>query len=258
MANYLTTLVKTDPDAGVFGLSMILIDTAAAGVKVRKMETQFDSAHSTTFITLDDVKVPVGNLIGAENQGFMHIVTNLNHERLVIAVSALRSSRTCYEQALGWVMDRQVFGKRLVEHQVVQFKLAEMAARLESLQDAVEKVAYQFKCGVPDHKLGTTCALLKVQAGRTFEFCAREASQLLGGASIVKEGRGKKVERLYREVRTIAIPGGSEEVLLANAGKDIYKKSKKLKASQAQAQSSSLQAQSSQAQSSQAHAQAKL
>ncbi|CAK9002867.1 Acyl-CoA dehydrogenase AFT10-1 (AF-toxin biosynthesis protein 10-1) [Durusdinium trenchii] len=234
MADYLTTLVATDPEAGVFGLSMLLIETDRPGVNIRKMETQFDTSHSTTFITFDEVRVPVSNIIGEENQGFMHIVTNLNHERLVIAISACRSARTCYQEALHWVLNRKVFGKELIQHQVIQYKLAELAQQIESLQDSIDRVAFQFKSGVPDAKLGSLCSMLKVQASRTFEHCAREASQLFGGASIVKEGRGKVVERLYREVRTTAIPGGSEELLMSQVGKDIYKKSKKASGGQTQ------------------------
>lgn len=89
-----------------------------------------------------------------------------------------------------------------------------MARQVESLYDTLERVAYQFSSGVPDQELGGQCALLKVQASYTFEFCAREASQIFGGSSIVREGRGKRVERMYREVRASAIPGGSEEILL--------------------------------------------
>jgi alkylation response protein AidB-like acyl-CoA dehydrogenase len=72
------------------------------------------------------------------------------------------------------------------------------------------------------------CALLKVQASKTFEYCAREASQILGGNSIVKEGRGKLVERLYREVRASAIPGGSEEILLDFAMRQAISKARKV------------------------------
>merc|ERR1719491_2585078 len=85
---------------------------------------------------------------------------------------------------------------------------------IESLHDTNERVAFQYKLGVPDSKLGAQAALLKVMASKTFEYCAREASQVFGGSSIVREGPGKLVERLYREVRASAIPGGSEEVLL--------------------------------------------
>ena len=99
-----------------------------------------------------------------------------------------------------------------------------MARGIEALFDNIERVTYQFQSGVPDVHLGAECSLLKVQASKTFEYAAREASQILGGSSVVKEGRGKIVERLYREVRTTAIPGGSEEVLLDFAMRDVYRK----------------------------------
>ena len=72
------------------------------------------------------------------------------------------------------------------------------------------------------------CALLKVQASKTFEYCAREASQIFGGSSIVKEGRGKIVERLYRDVRATSIPGGSEEILLDFAMRQAVNKAKRI------------------------------
>eukprot|EP00998_Keelungia_sp_KM082_P001499 NODE_11792_length_457_cov_23.218182_g11769_i0.p2 GENE.NODE_11792_length_457_cov_23.218182_g11769_i0~~NODE_11792_length_457_cov_23.218182_g11769_i0.p2 ORF type:complete len:123 (-),score=43.10 NODE_11792_length_457_cov_23.218182_g11769_i0:88-417(-) len=103
-----------------------------------------------------------------------------------------------------------------------------MARQIECLQDFVERVANQFKCGVADWQMGAQCALLKVQASKTFEHCAREASQIFGGSSIVKEGQGKVVERMYREVRAAAIPGGSEEILLDFAMRTAVAKGQKL------------------------------
>ena len=128
-----------------------------------------------------------------------------------------------------FALTRKTFGKPLVSHQVIRYKLAEMARQVECLHDNVERVAYQFSQGVPDFSLGGQCALLKVQASKTFEFCAREASQIFGGSSIVKEGRGKVVERLYRDVRASDIPGGSEEILLDFAMRHAVAKAKKLK-----------------------------
>lgn len=107
-----------------------------------------------------------------------------------------------------------------------------MARQIESLFDNCERVAYQFTKGMPDSSLGPQCALLKVQASRTFEWCAREASQIFGGASIVKEGQGKLVERMYREVRSTAIPGGSEEILLDFAMRHTAAKANKLRQQQ--------------------------
>ena len=110
------------------------------GVSVRKMKTQFDTSHSTTFVTLEDVRVPAKNLIGSENEGipkkkkkktsrfvvatltagvgFMIILTNFNHERFVICAGACRQARVCFEEAFEYAMQRKTFGKRLVDHQV--------------------------------------------------------------------------------------------------------------------------------------------
>ena len=170
------------------------------GINVRKMHTQADSAHNTSFVTLEDVRVPAENLIGQLGAGFMYLMLNFNHERFVIAAGTCRAARLCFQEALEYAHSRRTFGKRLVGHQIIRFKLAEMARLVESLQDSTERVAFQFSRGVPDQQMGGQCALLKVQASRTFEFCAREASQIFGGSSIVREGKGKRVERLYREV----------------------------------------------------------
>jgi len=193
------------------------------------MPTQFDSCHNTTFIELDNVKVPVKNLIGEEDMGFMLIMTNFNHERFVISAASTRESRLCFEEAIKYSLLRETFGKPLIQHQIIRAKLAEMARQIEALHDNLERVAYQFKRGVPDFDLGGQCALLKVQASRTFELCAREASQIFGGNSIVREGQGKIVERLYREVRAAAIPGGSEEILLDFAIRQAAAKANRLK-----------------------------
>jgi len=225
--DFFTMAVRTG-GAGMSGISLLVIEKNMPGLNIRKMETQFDSCHNTTFITLEDVKVPVKNLIGEENQGFMMLMLNFNHERFVIAASSSRMARLSYELAIKHALSRETFGKKLIFHQLIRFKLAEMARMIESLHDNLERVAFQYSSGIPDFQLGGQCALLKVQASKTLEYCAREASQIFGGSSIVKEGKGKLVERMYREVRGQAIPGGSEEILLDFAIRQAASKAQQL------------------------------
>lgn len=213
VADFFTLACRTG-GAGAKGISLLLVDRQTPGLSVRKMETQFDSCLGTTFITLDGVKVPTSNLIGTEGEGFKYLMLNFNHERFVIAAQACRFARLCYAESLKFSLRRKTFGKPLVEHQMIREKLALMRQQIEALHDSNERVAFQYKCGVLDRAMGAQCAMLKVMASRTFEYCAREASQVFGGSSIVREGPGKMVEALYREVRATAIPGGSEEVLL--------------------------------------------
>jgi len=224
MGDYFTTAVRTGEDGGAGGISLLLLEKDMPGISIRKLETQFDSSHFTTYITLEDVKVPLENLIGEENTGFMQILLNFNHERFVISAGVVRSARNCYTESIKYALTRKTFGKRLVDHQVIRIKLAEMARQIEALQDNLERIAYQFKMGVPDMKMGGQCAMLKVNASRTFEFCAREAVHIFGGNGITKEGQGKKVERAYRGVKLSAIPGGSEEILLDFSMRQVVSK----------------------------------
>eukprot|EP01062_Namystynia_karyoxenos_P030534 TRINITY_DN227_c0_g2_i1.p1 TRINITY_DN227_c0_g2~~TRINITY_DN227_c0_g2_i1.p1 ORF type:complete len:433 (+),score=156.87 TRINITY_DN227_c0_g2_i1:88-1386(+) len=230
-ADYYLTVVRTGEGRGS-GVSLLLLERSMPGITVRRMKTQFDSTHPTTFVTLRDVRVPAANLIGEENKGFALLARNFNHERWLIAVGACRCARVCFEEALKWCLQRRTFGKLLFEHQSVRAKLSEMARQIESLHDFCERLAYAMTqlqregdpTGAGADSLGSQCALLKVQASRTFELCAREASQLFGGSSIVKEGKGQTVERLYREVRAQAIPGGSEEILMDFALRQAVRK----------------------------------
>jgi len=211
-ADWFTLCCRTGGPGGS-GLSLLLVDAKTPGIKVRQLDTQGEAGHHTTYITFEDVRVPLENLCGEEGKGFKYVLENFNHERFVIAVGANRGARVCLEEAMRHARSRKTFGKRLMDHPVIRHKLAEMTRMVEGCHDSIERVAYQLKSGAPDSIMGGPCGLLKVQASIVFEFCAREAAQIFGGASIIKEGRGKVVERMYRAVRSCAIPGGSEEIL---------------------------------------------
>lgn len=214
--DYFTTAVRTGGE-GMNGVSVLLIEREAGGVSTRKMDCQGVWSSGTTYITFEDVKVPVENLIGKENQGFKVIMTNFNHERIGIIIQCLRFSRVCYEESMKYAHKRKTFGKRLIDHPVIRLKLAHMARQIEASYNWLENLIYQCeKMGDYEAmmKLGGAIASLKAQSTVTFEFCAREASQIFGGLSYSRGGQGAKVERLYRDVRAYAIPGGSEEIML--------------------------------------------
>jgi len=212
-ADYYTVAVRTGGD-GMKGISLLLIETALPGVTARRMKTQGWWASNTAYITFEDVKVPVSNLIGKENDGFVHVMRNFNHERFVFAAMASRFARVCLEDAIRYAKVRKTFGKALIEQQVIRHKIAEMARQVESTHALLETVAFQMKQGLNEKQLAGLIALTKVQATKTMDFCCREASQVLGGASCIRGGKGERIERLYREVRQNAIAGGSEEILL--------------------------------------------
>ncbi|EHK23443.1 uncharacterized protein TRIVIDRAFT_74083 [Trichoderma virens Gv29-8] len=214
-ADYFTTAVRTG-GPGMNGVSLLLIERGP-GVTTRRMDCQGVWSSGTTYITFEDVKVPVENLLGKQNQGFRVIMTNFNHERMGIIIQSLRFARVCYEESVKYANKRRTFGKKLMEHPVIRMKLAHMARQIEASYSWLESLVYQCeKMGETEAmlRLGGPIASLKAQSTITFEFCAREASQIFGGLSYSRGGQGGKVERLYRDVRAYAIPGGSEEIML--------------------------------------------
>ncbi|EFZ00003.1 acyl-CoA dehydrogenase [Metarhizium robertsii] len=214
-ADYFTTAVRTGGE-GMNGVSLLLIERGP-GVSTRRMDCQGVWSSGTTYITFEDVKVPVENLLGKKDKGFGVIMTNFNHERIGIIIQCLRFSRVCFEESVKYANKRRTFGKKLIEHPVIRMKLAHMARQIEASYNWLENMIYQCqKMGEHEAmlRLGGPIAGLKAQSTVTFEFCAREASQIFGGLSYSRGGQGGKVERLYRDVRAYAIPGGSEEIML--------------------------------------------
>jgi alkylation response protein AidB-like acyl-CoA dehydrogenase len=215
-SEYFTTAVRTGKP-GMNGISVLLIERSFGGVSTRQMDCQGVWASGTTYITFDDVKVPVENVLGKENAGFRVIMTNFNHERIGIIIQCIRFSRVCYEEAVKYAHKRKTFGVTLIKHPVIRLKLAHMARQIEASYAWLEALIWQAQeMGENEAmlKLGGAIAGLKAQSTTTFEFCAREASQIFGGLSYTRGGQGGKVERLYRDVRAYAIPGGSEEIML--------------------------------------------
>ena len=217
VCSYFTCVVRTHDGTGGKGISILVVPKNTPGIRVRPMKMQFDSVMCTCIVDFDNVQVPVENLVGTENDGFKIILANFSHERFIIAVSATACARRCLELAVKHSMKRKTFNQRLIDHQMIRFKLAEMARTVEAMQCQIDHLAYIF-----DHQrddvsfskaLGEVCALTKVNCTKGFEYVAREASQIFGGLSLVRDGIGKEVEAFYRTVRAHAIPGGSEEVL---------------------------------------------
>jgi len=206
-ADWVSTAVRTGDD-GAGGVSMLLIPTDSEGFS----RTQLDRKQGwwcsdTATLYFDNVRVPVENLIGEENKGFLVIMTNFNGERMAMAAGMEAMARVCLEEAVEWARERKTFGKRLADHQVIRHKLAQMKQKINATQCYIRACFESMEAGHPNPG---DIAMLKVQASETLEFCAREAMQILGGIGYM---RGNRVERIYREVRVNAIGGGSEEIM---------------------------------------------
>ncbi|KIX00493.1 uncharacterized protein Z518_10633 [Rhinocladiella mackenziei CBS 650.93] len=213
--DYFTTAVRTG-GPGMNGISLLLVERGE-GVSTRRMDCQGMWSSGTTYITFEDVKVPVENILGKPNKGFQVIMTNFNHERIGIIIQCLRFSRVCFEECVKYASKRKTFGQKLINHPVIRMKLAHMARQIEASFAWLENIIYQCqKMGETEAmlRLGGAIAGLKAQSTTTFEFCTKEAAQIFGGLAYSRGGQGGKVERLYRDTLAYKIPGGSEEIML--------------------------------------------
>lgn len=219
-ADYYTVAVRTDPDAkGANGVSMLLIEGDTAGITKTPLKKMGWWSSDTAQLHFDQCRVPVENLIGPENFGFMVIMQNFNMERFFLAASSYGFAKVCYEDTLDWAQQRKTFGKRLVDHQVVRHKLIEMATQLHATRALLEDTAWRLN--QPDQQgndLIAQICMLKNLATRTMQLCADHAVQTLGGMGYM---RGTRVERIYREVKVNMIGGGAEEVMKELASRQL-------------------------------------
>ncbi|GAA6020388.1 hypothetical protein JCM11491_000334 [Sporobolomyces phaffii] len=218
-SDYFTTAVRTSGKAGdTKGISFLLIPKTE-GVTAKRMLMSGQWCAGTTFLTFEDVKVPVENLIGEKDKAFGYIMNNFRHERAMIIFVAQRLARVCIEDAMNYASRRKVFGKRLIDSEVIRNKFAHMARVVEAQQAWIEAVAYasdRLPHDEANKRLGGTTALMKAHASITLELVAREAVQILGGIAHTRGGVGERIERIRRDVKGVAIPGGSEEIMLDN------------------------------------------
>lgn len=213
-ADYCVAAVRTG-GPGMGGISMLLMPTDAPGFSRTSLKKMGWHSGDTATLHFDDVRVPVANLLGEENKGFKPILRNFNWERIQAAQQCTAFARIAHEEAVDWANQRVTFGQKLGSHPVIRSKLADMKRHIGTTQAWTDLCAWQFDRGTES---AADIALLKVQATQMFEKVLREAAQVLGGASFV---RGTLTERLYREVRVVAIGGGSEEILLDLAGRQL-------------------------------------
>jgi len=213
-ADYYVVAVRTG-EAGPRGISLMLLEKGMQGFSQTSLEKMGWHCSDTATLYFEDVEVPVENLIGPEGGAFRGLMANFNGDRLGIASASAAFSMVCLEEALDWARERETFGRKLNQNQAIRHKFAEMSRQIFATQAWVDRACDAVMRGIDD---AGEIALLKIQGTRTLEYCAREAAQILGGASYM---RGGKIERIYREVRANAIAGGSEEIMLDLAARQL-------------------------------------
>ena len=204
---------------GTSGISAIVVEKGMPGFTQTPLKKMGWLSSDTAALYFDDVRVPAENLIGGENSGWIGIMSNFSQERLGLTAGMNAYSQICIDEAVAWARERRTFGKTLIENQVIKHKLAEMSRMVNATKAYMELLTWKVMNG---EKPIADLSLLKVQASKTMEYCAREAMQIFGGAGYLRANSGPgKVERIYREVRVNAIGGGSEEIMLDLASRQL-------------------------------------
>lgn len=208
--DYFTVAATTEK-----GMTMFFVERDD-NIETKQIKTSYSASAGTAYITFENVKVPVENVLGKEGQGFQVIMYNFNHERWYICGAVTGGTRAIIEDCFKWANQRKVFGKRLIDQPVIRNKLASMVAQLEAVENWLENITYQM-CNMSyaeqSVKLAGPIALLKYQTTRVAHNVSDDACQIFGGRGITRTGMGRAVEAFQRTYKFGAILGGSEEIM---------------------------------------------
>ncbi|HKX45480.1 MAG TPA: acyl-CoA dehydrogenase family protein [Planctomycetota bacterium] len=199
---------RTNPGASkAKGISAFLVPRGARGLSVGKHEPKTGiRGSSTTEIVLDGVRVPAGNLLGQQDQGFSIAMDTLDGGRIGIASQAIGIGRACQAAAVKYAKEREQFGRPIAEFQAVQWKIADMATQLDAAELLVYRAAWRRDRGEPCSR---ESAMAKLLASKAANFAADECLQIHGGAGYTDHFH---VERLFRDARITEIYEGATDI----------------------------------------------
>jgi hypothetical protein len=202
------TMVRTG-EAGPKGISCLVVESGAPGLSFGKPERKLGwHTQPTAMVNFADCRVPVGNRLGAEGDGFAIAMMGLDGGRLNIGACSLGGGQACWEAARQYLLERRQFGQRLADFQALQFALADMATELEAARLMLRRAAQSLDNGDPDATLH--CAMAKrLATDAGFRVC-NDALQLHGGYGYLKDF---PIERYLRDVRVHQILEGTNEIM---------------------------------------------
>ncbi|MEZ5660102.1 MAG: acyl-CoA dehydrogenase family protein [Burkholderiaceae bacterium] len=206
-ADMAIVMAVTDPELGKRGISAFIVPTSTPGYEVARLESKLGQhASDTAQIRFVDCRIPASHLIGEEGQGLKIALSGLEGGRIGIAAQSVGMARAAFDAARAYAHERQAFGKPIFEHQAVQFRLADMATRLEAARQLVWHAASLRDAGQPSL---TEAAMAKLFASEAAERICSDAIQIHGGYGYVNDF---PVERIYRDVRVCQIYEGTSDV----------------------------------------------
>lgn len=205
--DFLVAVVKTNPQAGAAGVSLLIIDRHSPGITATKLKKLGWHSSDTAELSFDQVKVPVENLIGEEGQGFYYLMGGLQIERLTGSVGAYAGCESALQYALEYMAARKAFGRTINKFQVLRHRVAQLAAELESVKQFVLYCARRHNEG--DY-IVKECSMAKLLSTELSDKTAYECLQFLGGYGYMEE---YKMARMFRDSRILTIGGGTSEIM---------------------------------------------
>ena len=205
--DFIVTVVKTNPEAGAAGVSLLVIEQQMEGVSVRKLKKLGWHSSDTAELNFDNVKVPKENLIGEEGRGFYYLMNGLQLERLCAVPAAVSGMEHAIQTTLQYMSERKAFGRPINKFQVLRHRVAQLASEVEALKAFSYHCCQLYGDGVYDVKL---CSMAKLLATELAEKVATQCLQFYGGYGFMEE---YPMARMYRDVRVGTIGGGSSEIM---------------------------------------------
>jgi butyryl-CoA dehydrogenase len=197
----------TDPEAGKKGISAFIVPTKTPGYRVASVERKLGQhASDTCQIVFEEMRLTPDLMLGQPGEGYRIALSNLEGGRIGIAAQSVGMARAAYEAALAYAKERQSFGKPIIEHQAVGFRLADMATQIEAARLLVLNAARKRDEGEP---CLTEAAMAKLFASEMAEKVCSDAIQIHGGYGYLEDF---PVERIYRDVRVCQIYEGTSDI----------------------------------------------
>jgi acyl-CoA dehydrogenase len=208
IADLIVLAVKTDSDAGHKGISLILVDKDAPGFhRGRKLEKMGAHLAETAELFFEDCRVPAGQLLGEEGQGFKYMMAKLQQERLEVSIKCQLLAEEALKEALNYVNVREAFGKLIGNFQYNAFRLADMATEVQIGRTFLENL---IKDHIDGKNIVQKVSMAKYWLGEMVNRIAYQAVQLHGGYGYMEEYR---VCKIYRDVRALSIFAGTSEIM---------------------------------------------
>jgi citronellyl-CoA dehydrogenase len=216
-ADWMCVLANTSEGAAHKNKSLIMVPMNTPGVtsakKIRKIGMM---ASDTGLIHFDDVRVPQRHRVGDEGMGFTYQMMQFQEERLWAAANAIQGLLNCIEETIAYARERQIFGKSVLDNQVVHFKLAELKTEVESLRGLVYMATEKYIAG---QDVTEWASMAKLKSSRLLRTVPDSCMQYWGGMGYTWDNR---VSRLYRDGRLASIAGGADEVMLGIISKYMH------------------------------------